>query len=55
MNVACSSAPSVASRNTRFDSLLNASDRLSKFIEPTTPQMPSTTIVFECIIVGLYS
>jgi len=55
MKVAFISAPSAGSRNTRFDSLLNAIDRLSKFIDPIVPQMPSAMIVFEWIMVGWYS
>jgi len=49
------SAPSGLSRKTKFDSLLNASERLSKFIEPMDPHMPSMMNVFACIIVGWYS
>src|SRR5512138_3520438 len=52
MKVESICAPSVGSRSTRFDSLLNASDRLSKFIEPIEPHSPSTMNVLACIIVG---
>src|SRR5687768_18567330 len=39
-------APTRWSKVTRFDSSLNASDRLSKFIVPTVLQTPSMTKVF---------
>ena len=52
MKVAFISWPSAGSRNTRFDSLLNAIERLSKFIDPIVPHIPSAMIVLACIIVG---
>ena len=55
MKISSSCAPERASSATSIDSSLNAIDRLSKFIVPTPPHMPSTTIVFACIIAGWYS
>src|SRR5688572_21378195 len=50
-----SRAASCASRAARFTSSLMPKLRLSKFVEPTTDQIPSISRIFAWIIAGWYS